>query len=252
MDRHDKRLADDGCDRCDVADEIEIEVVVERRVDRVRRSRQEERVAVRRRLHDRLGTDIAAGTRPVLDDELLAEPLGQPMTDQARGDVGSTTGGKSDDNAHWPRRIGLRPRDARQSRQRGSARGQMQELSTGKFHLNLPSDHSITSSARASTVGGISRPSALAVLRLITSSYYWSTLEPWKATAQPRSRGARSVIALTMALAWKPSSSGTSAALRWIQNAFSPADAAPLMSQEFAEMNPSSGLATFMRSGARL
>ena len=31
--------------------------------------------------------------------------------------------------------------------------------------------HSITSSARASRVGGISRPSALAVLRLITSSY---------------------------------------------------------------------------------
>src|SRR5262249_52934479 len=32
-------------------------------------------------------------------------------------------------------------------------------------------DHSITSSARASSVGGISRPSALAVFRLITSSY---------------------------------------------------------------------------------
>ena len=31
--------------------------------------------------------------------------------------------------------------------------------------------HSITSSARASTDGGIVRPSALAVLRLITSSY---------------------------------------------------------------------------------
>src|SRR5215471_3418191 len=31
-------------------------------------------------------------------------------------------------------------------------------------------DHSITSSARASSVGGTSRPSALAVLRLITSS----------------------------------------------------------------------------------
>src|SRR5215813_11835474 len=31
--------------------------------------------------------------------------------------------------------------------------------------------HSITSSARASTDDGISRPSALAVLRLITSSY---------------------------------------------------------------------------------
>src|SRR5262245_251186 len=31
--------------------------------------------------------------------------------------------------------------------------------------------HSITSSARASSVGGTSRPSALAILRLITSSY---------------------------------------------------------------------------------
>ena len=28
---------------------------------------------------------------------------------------------------------------------------------------------------------------------------------------------------------------------------FSPADAAPLMSQEFAEMNPSSGFVTFIR-----
>src|SRR5262249_53826887 len=70
--------------------------------------------------------------------------------------------------------------------------------------------------------------------------------------AYPRSKGARSVIALTMALAWKPSSSGTSPALRWIQNVFSPADAAPLMSQEFAEMNPSSGFVTLIRSGARL
>src|SRR5215472_3049556 len=33
-------------------------------------------------------------------------------------------------------------------------------------------DHSITSSARASRVGGTSRPSALAVLRLITNSYF--------------------------------------------------------------------------------
>src|SRR6476661_7272478 len=34
-----------------------------------------------------------------------------------------------------------------------------------------PPHHSITSSARASSVGGISKPSALAVLRLMTSSY---------------------------------------------------------------------------------
>src|SRR5262249_44820203 len=35
----------------------------------------------------------------------------------------------------------------------------------------IASSHSITSSARASSMGGTSRPSALAVLRLITSSY---------------------------------------------------------------------------------
>src|SRR5262249_19146706 len=36
----------------------------------------------------------------------------------------------------------------------------------------VPSFHSITSSARASSIGGTSRPSALAVLRLMTSSYF--------------------------------------------------------------------------------
>jgi hypothetical protein len=45
-------------------------------------------------------------------------------------------------------------------------------LAQGKFHLNLPlrSDHSITSSARASRVGAILTPRDLAVLRLMTSS----------------------------------------------------------------------------------
>ena len=42
----------------------------------------------------------------------------------------------------------------------------------GSFILNLPLalHHSITSSARASNVGGTSKPIALAVFRLITSS----------------------------------------------------------------------------------
>jgi hypothetical protein len=33
----------------------------------------------------------------------------------------------------------LRPREARQARQRGSARGQMQKISAGKFHFKPPS-----------------------------------------------------------------------------------------------------------------
>ena len=42
----------------------------------------------------------------------------------------------------------------------------------GSFILNLPSHHSITSSASASNLSGISRPSALAVLALINSSNF--------------------------------------------------------------------------------
>mgnify|MGYP003694098021 CR=1 FL=1 len=42
----------------------------------------------------------------------------------------------------------------------------------GLMHRSKCRDrYSITSSARASSIGGISRPSVLAVLRLITSSY---------------------------------------------------------------------------------
>ena len=53
----------------------------------------EQRVAVRGRSHDRLGGDVAAGARPVLDDELLAEALRQPLTGQTRNQVASATGG---------------------------------------------------------------------------------------------------------------------------------------------------------------
>jgi hypothetical protein len=36
MDQHDQRQANDARDRRDIADEIEIELLIERRVDRVR------------------------------------------------------------------------------------------------------------------------------------------------------------------------------------------------------------------------
>ncbi len=88
----------------------------------------EDRVAVRSCLHDRLGAEIAAGTRPVVDDEWLAETLRQPLTHQARNDVSRAARGEWHDQPHRPRRIGLRPCNPRHSRQRGSARGQMQKL----------------------------------------------------------------------------------------------------------------------------
>src|SRR5262249_27524976 len=45
--------------------------------------------------------------------------------------------------------------------------------------------HSITSSARASSVGGISRPSAMAVFRLMTGSYFVGALQPKRSSSLP-------------------------------------------------------------------
>src|SRR5262249_38662545 len=125
---------------------------------------QQKRVAVRGRAHDYLDPDIGAGAGPVLNDEGLSQPLRQPLTYQARKDVEGSAGRDRHDDTHRPVGIDLRNCNSRDHWQRGRARGQMQKLpSVGKFH-------SITPSAMAESPGGISRPSALAALRLITNS----------------------------------------------------------------------------------
>src|SRR6516165_10229975 len=106
---HDKGDTGNARHRRSVADEIEIKFLVQRGVDCIRRSGQEERIAVRCRAHDRLGGDVAAGVWPVLNNELLTEPLREPLSYQTRDDVARTTGAIADDDAYRPRRIGLRP-----------------------------------------------------------------------------------------------------------------------------------------------
>jgi hypothetical protein len=120
--------------RRDVTNEIEVELVVERRVDCVRRDDLEKRVAIGRRPDDRIDGEIAGSTRPVLDNEGLAEPLRQPLPRQARDDVSRAARRKANNDAHRTRWIGFRPRDARHCRERGSARCQMQKSTAGKFH----------------------------------------------------------------------------------------------------------------------
>src|SRR5262249_40563137 len=114
--------------------EIEFEIRVECRVDYIRWDGHKQRVAVRRRIYDGLSGDIAASPRAVLNNELLAEPLRQPLTREARDDVGRVTRRVADNDMARPRRIGLCRRDARHGRERGSARCEIQKLSTGKFH----------------------------------------------------------------------------------------------------------------------
>ena len=58
------------------------------------------------------------------------------------------------------------------------------------LHRSKQRHHSITSSARASNVGGTVRPSAIAVLRLMTSLYLVDVSGP-RAAQRRAGRGAR-------------------------------------------------------------
>jgi hypothetical protein len=66
---------------------------------------------------------------------LLAEPLRQLLSDQTSNGIGRAAWRVANDDLHRPRRIGLRPCDARHGRQRSSARRQMQKFAAGKFHF---------------------------------------------------------------------------------------------------------------------
>src|SRR6516225_8145486 len=72
---HELGHASDACDRRDVTVEIETKLLVQRRVDRVCPSDQEDRVAIWGRTNDRFGSDILATAGSVIDHEWLAEPL---------------------------------------------------------------------------------------------------------------------------------------------------------------------------------
>src|SRR5262249_48042176 len=134
MHHDDVRLPADACDWRDVADEIETKLVIERGIDGVPTAHQEERITVSGCTHDCFGSNIARCTRPVFNDEWLAEPLGEPLAYQPCKDVARASGRKWHDHAHRLRRVRLRPRDARDGRERGSTCGQMQEFPAWKFH----------------------------------------------------------------------------------------------------------------------
>ena len=70
-------LPADHRDRREILDRVVGQAGAEARRDRLRaRGSDPDRVAVGRRLGDRVGADVAAGARAVLDHDLLAEPRG--------------------------------------------------------------------------------------------------------------------------------------------------------------------------------
>src|SRR5438067_3480096 len=74
MYRHQKGALDKAND-CDVADEIEIQVLIESCIDCGSSICTKKRIAIGGRTYDCLRRDIAGGACPVLDDEWLTKPL---------------------------------------------------------------------------------------------------------------------------------------------------------------------------------
>src|SRR5262245_66335301 len=100
-----------------------MELSVERCIDCVDGAAQQQRVAIGLSPSNRFGRYIGASTRPIFDNELLAEPLRQPLPDQTRSEIKVPAGSKADDDAHGSRRIVLRPWGSSNGRQEGSDGG---------------------------------------------------------------------------------------------------------------------------------
>jgi hypothetical protein len=96
--------------------------------------RSEEGVAIGWALGHGFGTEHSSCAWLVLYDNLLAQGARQVFTNQAGHEIQSTSRGEVHNDAHWPRRVRLRPGKARDGRKRGSTRCQMQNISAGKFH----------------------------------------------------------------------------------------------------------------------
>jgi hypothetical protein len=108
MNHHQTRRGHRIHDRDEVVHEDVVQVLIERIVDGVDRVRHEQRVTVGRRMRRHLGADIVAAARPVLDKERLAELVAEILRHQPPDDVGGATGRSCDQDADWPRGIGVR------------------------------------------------------------------------------------------------------------------------------------------------
>jgi hypothetical protein len=102
-----------------------VELLLAKGADLLSRNERGQDALVLASIGDRLGCDVRASAWPIFDNDLLTEPLRQPLPHNPGYSVSTAARRKPNDLPHRPRGIGLRPSDARDSRQRDSARGQI-------------------------------------------------------------------------------------------------------------------------------
>ena len=104
--QQDERQVRDHRDRREVLHRVVAELLVERRIDAHRRARRhQQRVAIGRRLDDRVDADLLARAGTVLDHEGLAELLFEHLRAHPRQDVGGARRRERHDDRGASRRI---------------------------------------------------------------------------------------------------------------------------------------------------
>src|SRR5438067_12874342 len=103
------------------------------------------------------GAYVIAPSWLVLDDELLAEPLRQPLRHDAGGYVGAAARGIAHDPPHWPGRV-IERRGAAglQAAKRGNAGGK-ERSKFQRSHVLSPLPVRIDRKARAAVAGSCPR-----------------------------------------------------------------------------------------------
>ena len=99
MHRDDEGLVAEQRQGGEIRQRVEAEIGIERGHDRMRRARQQQRVAVRRRAGDGAGADGGAGAGQVLDHHGLAEPPRHRLRQDAGDDVDDAACGEGHHDA---------------------------------------------------------------------------------------------------------------------------------------------------------
>src|SRR5215470_1226772 len=137
MDHQRERRPEQERNRLEVLERVERHVLDQRRIGGERACRGQQRVAVRRRVGNGGGSNVAAGADAVLDDDRLAELLLKFGSHCAHHDVDATAGRESDDEGDRSARELLS--EATATERKGACQRERNQNGTTCDHRSFPS-----------------------------------------------------------------------------------------------------------------
>ena len=132
---------DDQADGGEILDCVITQIFVEAGIDDVGGRRDEQRMTVGRRAGEKFTRHVAARARTIVDDERLAEHVGELLRDHAAHGVGAPARGEPDDHAHRAGWITLCGAFRRRRRARREGRQQRRRAYTPRTAIEVRHQH---------------------------------------------------------------------------------------------------------------